>query len=229
VWRLRSPEGEFFGPALELAVQVQAEAERSVAPAAPAQIAAQVIEGGQAVELTWRDRSDNEDAFRVHRGDVEASIGLIPANGQVFIDRSVACGSSYRYSVVAFNAAGPSPPAQAPEISLPACAAGSAAPPTLILTVVPGQVVSGELFAVVFQAEDEAGLVQVTIRGQNTGNPEVDVGRSFACEGQHCAASWPLTWEGEAGRTLTFVAEAWDLAHLRSAPAQAQVTIQPAP
>jgi hypothetical protein len=101
--------------------------------------------------------------------------------------------------------------------------------PTLILTVVPDRVVSGEPFVLVFQAEDEAGLVQVTIRGQDTGDAELDEGQSFACEGQRCAASWSVTWSGKAGKTLTFVAEAWDVAGLRSEPAKAQVVVQPSP
>ncbi|RPI57088.1 MAG: hypothetical protein EHM56_03885 [Chloroflexi bacterium] len=229
VWRLRSPQGEFFGPPLDLQIQVRAEAERSVPPASPAQLEARVVEEGKAIQLSWLDRSDNEDAFRVHRQDVEASVGLVPASAQAFVDRSVACGGTFQYSVVAFNAAGASPPAEAPEITMPACAAGSAALPTLILTVVPSQVVTGEPFALVFQAEDEAGLVRVTIRGQNTGNAEFDEGQTFACEGHRCAASWSLTWDGEAGRTLFFVAEAWDVAGMRSEPARAQVVIRPSP
>jgi hypothetical protein len=228
-WRLRSPQGELFGPDLELEIQVRAEAERSVPPAAPSGLEARIVEEGKAIQLTWLDQSDNEDAFRVHREDVEASIGLVRANGQAFIDRSVTCGGSYRYSVVAFNAAGASLPSEAPEITMPACAAGSAALPTLILTVVPDRVVSGEPFVLVFQAEDEAGLVQVTIRGQDTGDAELDEGQSFACEGQRCAASWSVTWSGKAGKTLTFVAEAWDVAGLRSEPAKAQVVVQPSP
>ncbi len=229
LWRLRSPLGEFFGPALKVEIEVKAKAARSVPPASPEQLEARLIEGGEAVELTWVDGSDNEDAFRIHRQNVEASVGLVPADGQLFVDRSVACGASYRYSVVAFNAAGASSPVEAPEISMPACAAGSAAPPTLILTVIPSQVTAGETFSLVFQAEDDAGLVRVTIRGQNTGDPMFDAGQSFACEGHRCAASWPLAWTGEAGRTLTFVAEAWDVADIRSEPAQAQVVIRPSP
>jgi len=229
VWRLRSPQGEFFGPDLDLQIQVKAEAEKSMPPASPDQLEARLVEEGEAIQLTWLDRSDNEDAFRIHRQDVEASVGLVPANAQAFVDRSVVCGGSYRYSVVAFNAAGASSPADAPEISVPACAAGSATPPTLILTVVPSQVVAGEPFAMVFQAEDEAGLARVTIRGENTGNAEFDEGRTFACEGHRCAASWSLIWDGEAGTTLTFVAEAWDESDLRSEPARIQVVIQPSP
>jgi len=125
VWRLRSPQGELFGPLLDLQIQVKAEAQRSVPPGRPARLEARVIDGGKAVQLTWLDLSDNEDAFRVHRQDVEASVGLVPANAQAFVDRSVACGGSYRYSVVAFNAAGVSSPAEAPEITMPACAPGS--------------------------------------------------------------------------------------------------------
>lgn len=112
---------------------------------------------------------------------------------------------------------------------MPACAAGSAPLPTLILTVVPTQVVAGEPFTLIFQAEDQAGLVQVTIQGQDTGDPELDEGQSFACEGHRCAASWSLTWNGEPGQTLTFLAEAWNVAGVRSEPARVQVTIEPSP
>lgn len=229
VWRLRSPQGELFGPPLNLEVQVKAEAERSIPPAGPARPQVRIVDGGKAIQLTWSDRSENEDAFRVHRQDVEASVGLVPANAEAFVDRSVACGGSYRYSVVAFNAAGASFPAEAPEIRMPPCAANGATLPTLILTVVPGQVVAGEPFALVFQAEDEAGLAQVTIRGQDTGNAEFDAGRSFACEGRRCAAAWSLTWDAGSGKTLTFVAEAWDVTGLRSDPAQVHVLISPSP
>lgn len=228
-WRLRSPQGELFGPPLNLEIQVKAEAERSVPPAHPARLEARVVDDGKAIQLTWLDLSENEDAFRVHRQDLEAGVGLVPANGQEFVDRSVACGGSYRYSVVAFNAAGASSPAEAPEISMPACAAGSAPLPTLILTVVPTQVVAGEPFTLIFQAEDQAGLVQVTIQGQDTGDPELDEGQSFACEGHRCAASWSLTWNGEPGQTLTFLAEAWNVAGVRSEPARVQVTVEPSP
>jgi hypothetical protein len=90
-------------------------------------------------------------------------------------------------------------------------------------------VVAGEPFTLVFQAEDDAGLVQVTVRGQNTGDPVMDKGQTFACEGRRCAASWSLSWTGEDGQTLIFVAEAWDVADMRSEPAQAQVVILPPP
>jgi fibronectin type 3 domain-containing protein len=81
-----------------------------------------VIEGGNGVQLTWVDRSDDEDAFRIYRDDVEASIGLVPADTEVFVDRSVACGNTYRYSVVAFNAAGASAPEEAQPVTMPPCA-----------------------------------------------------------------------------------------------------------
>jgi hypothetical protein len=121
-WQLRDPEGMFFGPTLMLAISVEAQAAETQPPTPPEDVQAIVIEGGNGVQLTWVDRSDDEDAFRIYRDDVEASIGLVPADTEVFVDRSVACGNTYRYSVVAFNAAGASAPEEAQPVTMPPCA-----------------------------------------------------------------------------------------------------------
>jgi hypothetical protein len=121
MWQLQSPGGLFFGPTLTLEIQVEVLAQESQPPAAPADLQATVIENGRAVRLTWQDRSDNEDAFRVYREDVEASIGLAPANARLFVDEEVACGHTYRYAIAAFNAAGAAHSGTA-EVVLPPCA-----------------------------------------------------------------------------------------------------------
>jgi hypothetical protein len=132
VWQLQSPGGVFFGPTLTLEIQVEVLAHESLPPAAPDNLQATVTENGRAVRLTWEDRSDNEDAFRIYREDVEASIGLAPANAKVFVDEGVACGHTYRYAIAAFNAAGAAPSGTA-EVILPPCAPADtplALPPT---------------------------------------------------------------------------------------------------
>ncbi len=120
-WRLHTPDGVPFGPTLTLSIEVEAEAEANLPPEAPTGLQATVTEDGTAIQLTWQDRSANEDAFRVYRDDTEASIGLVPVNARLFVDRTVACGHTYRYRVVAFNAAGASSSEETSEVTLPPC------------------------------------------------------------------------------------------------------------
>ena len=226
-WRMRSPQSVFFGPLLALSVEVKPLVETGLPPAAPAGLAARLSEDGQAVRLTWEDRSDNEDAFRVYRQDVEPSIGLAPANSQLFVDRSATCGHTYRYGVVAFNSTGSSDLAESPPVTMPRCAVRDA-PPTLVLTVVPTEVVASGTFTVVVQAMDDIAVAQVWVRGQGTGDEALDAGRILACTGSACTAQWPLTWSGEMSTTLTLVAVARDSAGQESEPVQVEVRIRPA-
>lgn len=225
-WQLRSPDGSIFGPALVLSIEVETQAEESRPPNAPASLEAMVTEDGKAVRLTWEDQSDNEDAFRVYREDVEASIGLAPANAQLFIDNAVSCGSMYRYGIVAFNAAGASPISETVEVSLSPCASADA-PPTLVLTVVPTQVVSTETITLVFQATDDLGITQVKIWGEETGIAELDAGRTTTCTGTICSGSWPISRTVETTTTLTILALALDSSEQESDPAQVQVIVLP--
>jgi hypothetical protein len=243
VWRLQSPNGELFGPALLLEIQVEALASKSQPPAAPANLQATLIEDGKAVQLTWFDRSDDEDAFRIYRGDVQASVGLAPADAQVFVDRGIACGNTYRYSIVAFNSAGTSPISEIAEVSSPACAPPDAAP-SLLLTVAPTHVVATEPFTITFEANDDVGLTLVTLQGEETGVPVLDAGRVFTCTGMTCLGSWPVTvplsvtvdvepsTDGEEvtreiSATLAFVAMALDSSGQASKPAWLMVAILP--
>ncbi len=233
LWQLQAPDGRFFGPELPLSVEIEVQAEESVPPTAPGSLRAEGMESGAAVRLTWEDRSDDEDAFRVYREDVEASIGLAPANSRQFVDEGVACGRTYRYGVVAFNAAGSSPISETAEVTLPACAPTDA-PPSLALSVSPqSQIVASQTFTVSFRAEDDGGLVQVTLAGQETGAPEIDAGRVFTCTGTVCTGGWPLIWPISAPvtlpvtTTLEFVGLALDSSGQESEPAGATVTLRP--
>jgi hypothetical protein len=188
-----------------------------------------------AVQLTWLDRSDNEDAFRVYRDDIDASIGLAPANAELFLDRTVACGNTYQYHVVAFNSAGVSALSDAAEVALPSCTQDDALP-ALVLTVVPTQVVASGTITIAFQATDDQGLAQVEIQGEETGNAELDAGLIFACEKTVCAGTWPVTVtlaalgvEPTAGisGTLTIVGVARDSTGQESAPQELRVVILP--
>jgi hypothetical protein len=225
-WQLSSPDGTTFGPTLVLSIEVEIQAEESRPPNAPTSLEATVTENGQAIRLSWQDQSDNEDAFRVHREDMEASIGLAPANAQFFVDNAVSCGSTYRYSVVAFNAIGASPVSESAEVSLPLCAPADA-PPTLVLSVVPTQVVTSETISLVFQATDDLGVVEVTIWGEGTGIEELDAGRNVACAGKICSGSWPISRTVESTTTLTVMALARDSSAQESEPARVQVVILP--
>lgn len=225
-WQLNSPDGTTFGPVLVLSIEVEIQAEESLPPDAPTGLEASVSENGKAVRLSWQDLSDNEAAFRVYREDMEASIGLAPANAQFFLDNAVSCGSTYRYGIVAFNAAGASPVSEPAEVSLPPCAPGDA-PPTLILTVVPTQAVTSETISLVFQATDDLGVAEVTIWGDSTGIAELDAGRSLACTGKICSGSWPISKTVETTTTLTIMGLARDSSAQESEPAWVQVIIIP--
>jgi hypothetical protein len=226
VWQLRSPDGAPFGPKLLLTIRVRFLAEEGAPPAAPAGLQAVVTEDGAAVRLTWSDQSENEDAFRIYRGDLEASIGLTAADAEQYVDAEISCGNTYRYTVKAFNAAGTSAASDAVEVTLPPCAPADA-PPALSLTVVPTQVQASETFTVAFQAEDDLGLELVVVWGVETGDAALDSGRVFTCTQVVCTGTWPLTWQGGTSATLTLVAVALDSSGQRSEPAATLVPILP--
>lgn len=232
-WQLRAPDGTPFGPTLTLSIEVEAQAEASLPPDVPVKLQATVTEDNTAIQLTWLDQSENEDAFRVYRDDVEASIGLAPANAQMFVDRTVACGNTYQYRVVAFNAAGASPFGEIAKATLPSCTPVDA-PPALVLTVVPTQVVDSGTVTIVFQARDDLGVAQVLIQGEETGNADLDAGRVFSCENTICAGSWPVTVSltalgvtptAQISATLVIVGIARDSSGQESPPQELQVLI----
>lgn len=225
-WQLQSPDGSPFGPLLGLRVEIETEAEEGLPPDTPTDLLATSVQDGNAVRLTWQDRSDNEDAFRIHRNDMEASVGLAPANAQVFVDDAVSCGNVYAYSIVAFNSAGSSPLSESAEVELPPCAAVDD-PPTLILTVVPSQAVTTQPITIIFQATDDLQVDQVTVRGDGTGDAELDGGRSFSCSDATCAATWVITPTVDLSTTLTLLAVARDSSGQMSEPARILVRIRP--
>ena len=234
-WQLQTPDGTRFGSELTLSIKVEVEAETNLPPDAPGELRATVIEDGAAVQLTWLDQSVNEDAFRVYRNDMDASIGLAPANAEQFVDRTITCGKTYLYRVLAFNAAGVSAFADTAEVTLPPCTQTDA-PPSLVLTVVPTQVVESGLITVTFEATDDLGLAQVALKGHNTGNEEMDAGLLFPCEETICAGSWPVTVSlstlgvtptAEISATLTIVGIARDSSEQESPPQEFQVSLVP--
>lgn len=225
-WRLQSPEGTEFGSALSLELQVEAQAEESSPPTLPTNLRATITEDSKAIRLTWQDQSGNEDAFRVYREDMEASIGLAPADAELFVDKAVTCGNTYRYRVVAFNAAGASPFSEVAEASLPPCVPADT-PPTLSLTVVPTQVVASETLTITFEASDDLGLSRVMVWGEETGEADLDAGRIFPCSDVVCAASWPVSWTTGVTTPLTVVAVARDSSGQDSEPVRAQFLVLP--
>jgi hypothetical protein len=226
-WQLRSPDGTLFGPTLVLSIEVEAQAEESRPPGTPTDVQAAVTDDGKAIRLTWVDQSNNEDAFRVYREDVEASIGLAPANAELFVDNATTCGNTYRYGVVAFNAAGTSPLSEIAEASLPPCAPGDT-PPSVVLTVVPTRAVSSTTpITIVFQAADAQGVARVTILGEETGDAALDTGRTFPCDDVVCTGRWPFTPTVEISTTLSFVAIARDTSGQESEPARFQIIVLP--
>ncbi|MDH3222299.1 MAG: S8 family serine peptidase, partial [Gemmatimonadota bacterium] len=80
-------------------------------PAAPSGLSATAV-GGQQVDLSWTDGSNNEDGFRVERREGQTgawqTVMDLPANTTSYTDGSVAAGTEYCYRVSAFNGSGPS-------------------------------------------------------------------------------------------------------------------------
>ena len=238
LWRLRSPEGDLFGPTLPLTIHVGVLAQTNLPPKEPVDLRATVdtgganpsAAGGQArlptVLLAWSDQSDNEDAFRIYRADVDASIGLAPAGVEEFVDEQVACGNTYLYSIVAFNAAGTSAESATAEVTLPPCAPADE-PPFLSLMVAPLQVRANEPSSLIFQASDDLGLNLVVVWGVETGDPLLNSGRAFTCTETLCAGGWPLTWTQPASIPLTLVGVAFDSSGQKSEPAWLTFTILP--
>jgi hypothetical protein len=237
-WQLRSPEGGLFGPTLPLTIQVETLAQEDLPPNTPGDLTAAVSDDGAGaaawgtrprpptVRLAWSDQSDNEDAFRIYRADQEASIGLAPADTELFFDEEVACGNTYLYSVAAINAAGTSSESVPAEVTLPPCAPADALP-SLGLTMVPTQVRASETFTLVFQASDDLGLDLVVVWGLETKDLALDSGRVFTCTEALCAGTWPLTWTQPTSTPLTVVAVALDSSGQKSEPAWLTVTIHP--
>jgi hypothetical protein len=235
LWRLRSPEGDLFGPTLPLTIYVEALAQKDLPPDGPVDLQAVVDADGAVagsrprpsrVRLTWSDESANEDAFRIYRADMDASIGLAPANTEQFVDEQVACGNTYLYSVAAFNAAGTSARSATVEVSMPPCAPADE-PPLLDLRVAPTQVRANEPSALVFRARDDIGLNMVVVWGVETEDPALNSGRAFTCTQVLCAGSWPLTWTQPSSIPVTLVAVAFDSLGQKSEPAWLTFTILP--
>jgi hypothetical protein len=79
-------------------------------PAAPSNLAAQVVSGTQ-VHLTWQDNSSDETSFLVERRTGTSGpfqqIASLPANSTVYHDAGpLAAGTTYQYRVKAANASG---------------------------------------------------------------------------------------------------------------------------
>jgi murein DD-endopeptidase MepM/ murein hydrolase activator NlpD len=72
-------------------------------PAAPNQLRVRAV-SSRRVDLSWNDRSNNEDGFRIYRnGSLIATVG---ANTTSYSDTTVRPRTSYCYQVAAYNAAG---------------------------------------------------------------------------------------------------------------------------
>jgi hypothetical protein len=189
-------------------------------------VQATLAEDQESVRLTWVDQSDSEDAFRIYRTDLLASIGLAPADSEQFLDQSVVCGNTYGYTIVAFNAAGTAASEPPAEIGLPPCAPVDR-PPSLTLTVVPTQVQASETFTVVYDALDDVGLELVVVWGVETNEPVLNAGQVFTCTTSVCYGNWPVTRTQGISGPLTLVGVALDSAGQQSPPAETSVVIFP--
>ena len=63
--------------------------------------------------------------------------------------------------------------------------------------------------------------------GEETGDADLDAGRTLTCADTICADSWPVTLTAEVSTTLTIAAVARDSSGQESEQVQAQVLILP--
>jgi hypothetical protein len=62
-----------------------------------------------------------------------------------------------------------------------------------MLSVVPTQVLVSELFTITFEASDDVDMDLVIVWGEQSGEPDLDMGRLFTCTQAVCTATWPIT------------------------------------
>ncbi|MBU0569010.1 fibronectin type III domain-containing protein [bacterium] len=79
-------------------------------PAAPTNLIATAISSSQ-INLTWQDKSNNEDSFKIERkveGETYSEIATVSANTTTYLDPGLSQGTTYCYRVKAYNSAGDS-------------------------------------------------------------------------------------------------------------------------
>ncbi len=79
-------------------------------PEAPSDLSAEEIKSDR-VSLVWTDNSDNEEGFRIYRGENNSDFSVIGSNAKDvsdYTDDTVAPDTNYTYRVVAYNANGES-------------------------------------------------------------------------------------------------------------------------
>jgi fibronectin type 3 domain-containing protein len=78
---------------------------------------------GTQIDLAWRDNAGNETGYRIERRDGSSSqwteVGTVAQNVTVFRNTGLATGATYLYRVLAYNAAGNSPPSNEVSATLP--------------------------------------------------------------------------------------------------------------
>jgi hypothetical protein len=80
-----------------------------------------IFNGSNGVIITWDDKSDNENAFYLYRGDTPATIDFLDsvvANTTEYVDYSIESGQTYLYSVTSSNSFGSSEPTDTIEIKI---------------------------------------------------------------------------------------------------------------
>ncbi|QLE02214.1 fibronectin type III domain-containing protein [Galbibacter sp. BG1] len=88
---------------------LKSNATSTLVPVAPTNLAGEVLSGTE-IKLTWEDKADNEDGFRLERmdGDAFVTVATLDPDTTTFTEEELKGDTEYTYRIKAFNTAGDS-------------------------------------------------------------------------------------------------------------------------
>ena len=123
-WQMQNPSGEKFGHVVYAVIQVvpsPATPTTSPIPSAPTNLTITAVRQ-DGFDFTWTDNSTNEQGFRLYNADTGQGVVNFAPNAASGSVGGLACGTFYRFYLVAFNESGESSPSNTAQNATSACA-----------------------------------------------------------------------------------------------------------
>lgn len=156
-------------------------------PTAPDNLRVRVVSSRQ-IDLSWRDRSNNEDGFRIYRNDTPTPIATVRANATSYSDTTVRPRTFYCYQVAAHNAAGEARSSQVCRTTPRSFQIGALMVAGILTSIVP--TFNGVEFAIDGQGISSAQLEVFDLRGRNVFDSGEVQGNTFTWSLQNNAGQW---------------------------------------